>query len=253
MLLEAAEANLRQAQERLTAVRNPAERLQAAQDRYRSHCDNRDRLESEIARLRTAISEADERLQTVLEQSHEASRGLSEAQFAHDQWVAEQQAASAEPPEGAPEPAAPHPATLAAALRVLPGRLRASLEAASAVQDEPMDGTAVDPGPGAEPRLTVNALMHVLEHLLPDMFQDLARASAPQAPAPGVHLQPNGKRRATSPPVAAEAGAYGHPSASAAPPAAGHPGPINPPGVAPPDTPGPSFSVTDPLGIGSGS
>ena len=249
VLMEAADVNLRQAQERLTALRNPVERLQAAQDRYRSHCESRDRLESELARLRTAVSDSEARLQAVTVQVREASAERDALQQAHDAWIAEQTAASEESPEGAPESAPPHPAALAAALRTLPGRLRASLEAASATQDSPMDGDSDGPGPGTVPRLSVDDLMHVLEGLLPAMFQDLAQDGSPRAPAQGVVLQPNGKRRATTTP-AAEAGAYGHPSAPAA---NGHPGPTDPPGVSFPETPGPQFSVTDPLGLFSGS
>ena len=86
------------------------------------------------------------------------------------------------------------------------------------------------------------------------MFQDLAQAWIPRAPAQGVAMQPNGKRRATAPTTtAAEVGAYGHPSASAVHESLGPTTPPDPPGIIVQEVvPGPQFSVTEP-GPHSGS
>ena len=242
LLLEAAEANVKRAVAHLTALRSPAERLQVAQDRLRSHQETKERLEGEISRHRAALTEAEGRLAAVSAQVQAAEADAAELAQAFDAWEAEQA-------EAADEPAAAGTGTsVAAALNEMTGALGARLAAASRARGDMTDTEpAWSEDEDVEADRSTWVRVRQVEQLVADQVSDILRSLFPgQVPGPArfrmdvdAEGRPATKRKATSQgrPAAGDGGC-GH-----IPDGAAVYGP--PPGPGPP-TPG---GEEDPLGL----
>ena len=239
-LLAAAETDLRAALDHLTALRNPAERLHAAQDRLKSHETSRDRLEAEIVECTARLRAAEERLIGVRVQVTDAEVEVQTLTIEHDEWEAAQATAQAVSEAPALDTTVAS-AVAASALRSLPLDLGTRLAAASRAREDLSDTEpALSESHSERAERKEYVSVRAVEELLQERIQEVLNAvlvglqPAPRPTAP-LEVDVQGRKRRAPSEVDAGAEAYGPPPGDGVPRQPVPLGPEDPLGLSQPD------------------